>query len=385
MRHITKLLIENFQDHKRAEISLESGINVIVGSSDVGKSAILRAINWVFHNLPKGDSYINKKADEARVTIWFSDGTVVSRVKGSKRNAVYVHKADGTELEFEKIGHDLPSEALEALGNPPMDSEHGPISYADQMGKLFLVDLSPTDLPRTISELTGIDDFEKAAQLLGKRSRQAERQAKESQERLDQYAIDLQQYDGLDEKLEILAGLENQSKEIASDFTTINDVSGLISRYDIAMNTVRNTEVRLEHAKAILNYKDDVETLQDIKDDIEGADRLYNDYIRNVERENVIEKKIKRLHGMASDTIDSAVSECVCLVNQISDISALLKEYSSIMNQGKQIKHKQNDWNTKLDTATTKFNELVSTMKDNGLWCDKCNRPLAVDSCRGGV
>ncbi len=48
-RFLTEIKLENFQDHKDSTISLTNGINLIVGSSDAGKSAILRAVNFVFH------------------------------------------------------------------------------------------------------------------------------------------------------------------------------------------------------------------------------------------------------------------------------------------------------------------------------------------------
>ena len=43
-RFLTEIKLENFQDHKDSTISLTNGINLIVGSSDAGKSAILRAV-----------------------------------------------------------------------------------------------------------------------------------------------------------------------------------------------------------------------------------------------------------------------------------------------------------------------------------------------------
>ena len=43
---IDKIKIENIQSHKNTELNLSNGINVIVGSSNNGKSAILRALYW---------------------------------------------------------------------------------------------------------------------------------------------------------------------------------------------------------------------------------------------------------------------------------------------------------------------------------------------------
>ena len=176
LRYITRLRMENFQSHKDTDIDFTDGINLIVGSSDAGKSAILRAINFVFHNQPRNKAFVRMGSDETRVSIWFSDGTEVQRIKG-ERNCIIITVPGEDPQIFEKIGHELPPEAIKALGAPPIDDKHGPLSFSEQMSPYFLVSLSPTDLPRSISELTGISHFEEAAQSLGKEARQADRQA----------------------------------------------------------------------------------------------------------------------------------------------------------------------------------------------------------------
>ena len=52
---IKKLIIENYQSHKRTEIDFSDGVNAVIGRTDVGKSAIMRALIWVMRNRPLGD------------------------------------------------------------------------------------------------------------------------------------------------------------------------------------------------------------------------------------------------------------------------------------------------------------------------------------------
>ena len=51
------LSIENFQSHEHSFLEFSKGINVITGSSDSGKTAILRALYWIIWNRPQGDSF----------------------------------------------------------------------------------------------------------------------------------------------------------------------------------------------------------------------------------------------------------------------------------------------------------------------------------------
>ena len=54
MTNIKKIIIDNFQSHEHTEIEFGPGLNVIVGPSDYGKSAVVRALRWVLYNEPRG-------------------------------------------------------------------------------------------------------------------------------------------------------------------------------------------------------------------------------------------------------------------------------------------------------------------------------------------
>src|SRR5205085_9883685 len=50
---ITELEIKGYQSHEDTKIAFTGGLNAIVGPSDSGKSAILRALRFVLYNEPK--------------------------------------------------------------------------------------------------------------------------------------------------------------------------------------------------------------------------------------------------------------------------------------------------------------------------------------------
>jgi len=52
---IKKLILKNFQIHKKLVLEFDEKITVIKGSNDSGKSSIIRAIYWIFYNQPTGD------------------------------------------------------------------------------------------------------------------------------------------------------------------------------------------------------------------------------------------------------------------------------------------------------------------------------------------
>jgi len=55
-RYIKTITLKNFQSYKNQVIHCKPGLNLLIGTSDSGKSAILRAISFVLYNYPKRDS-----------------------------------------------------------------------------------------------------------------------------------------------------------------------------------------------------------------------------------------------------------------------------------------------------------------------------------------
>ena len=74
------LCIENFQSHKKTVLNFDAGVKVIIGRSDSGKSAIIRAIRWLVENKPNGNSFINYDESKASVEIDIGD-TILKRGK----------------------------------------------------------------------------------------------------------------------------------------------------------------------------------------------------------------------------------------------------------------------------------------------------------------
>jgi exonuclease SbcC len=56
--YIKKLSLRNFQSHRETDLEFSPGLNIIVGPSDQGKSAIIRALRWLFYNEPRGTGFI---------------------------------------------------------------------------------------------------------------------------------------------------------------------------------------------------------------------------------------------------------------------------------------------------------------------------------------
>lgn len=111
---IKNIKIKNIQSHKDSELTLCNGINAIIGSSNNGKSAILRALNWAIKNRPLGTDIllshwaINEKGnqnDEMFIQITDDVGNTLTRRRTKEDNQYIIN---GKELNVVKT--DVPDE-----------------------------------------------------------------------------------------------------------------------------------------------------------------------------------------------------------------------------------------------------------------------------------
>jgi exonuclease SbcC len=103
---INSIHIINFQSHKDTFIDFTTGVNVLVGVSDSGKSAVIRALKWVIYNNPMGDAFRSWDGGDTSVTVDI-DGGKVTRYKTNSTNG---YKVEGYEKEFKALGNDVPEE-----------------------------------------------------------------------------------------------------------------------------------------------------------------------------------------------------------------------------------------------------------------------------------
>ena len=156
MVQIRSVTIENFQSHKHTQISFSHGTNVIVGVSDSGKSAVLRALNWVVTNRPLGDAFRSEWGGETRVAVETTDGHVIERVRSASRNDYIV---DG--LVLTAFGTEVPQEVLRLL---PLDE----FSFQNQADPPFLLATSPGEAARLLNRAAALDEIDRALAGLNK-------------------------------------------------------------------------------------------------------------------------------------------------------------------------------------------------------------------------
>lgn len=147
---LTKIRIIDFQSLH--DVDLELGrFTVIVGPSDVGKSAVIRAIHSAVVNR-SGQDFIRSGTTESKVALVFEDG-VLAWLKGGSTTYKLGKK------NFEKPGRTVPEEVANflRLGDIQVGDEKLNPNIHGQFQPPFLVTSSPGTRARLIGEMSGIN------------------------------------------------------------------------------------------------------------------------------------------------------------------------------------------------------------------------------------
>lgn len=164
---ITSVEINNFQSHKNTTMKFTDGLNVIVGESNSGKTAILRAIKWVLDNEPRGSDFITTGEDDCSVTVNFDDGTYITRKRTRSNSGEYVvhgktDQPDGSVTYWSSVyqgfGNGLPVEVINTHQMPNVNLTKDLSTHLNMMCQLdgpFLVTESPQNKAAIIGRLTG--------------------------------------------------------------------------------------------------------------------------------------------------------------------------------------------------------------------------------------
>lgn len=138
-----KVKIENYQVIKEAELEFKPGINAIIGSTNNGKSAIIRAIRGAINN-QGGNGFINYNADSCLVDIKFNGHNVIW--KKTKKQGKSSYTIDGVVLK--KIGQKQLEEVASIMNMPEIqvNNDRHQINFWRQLDKPFLVDKTPYQL-----------------------------------------------------------------------------------------------------------------------------------------------------------------------------------------------------------------------------------------------
>jgi exonuclease SbcC len=333
----------NFLSHYDTLIELDPGLNVFIGHTDSGKSAIIKALKWVVWNRPLGDSIRSwknaefKKGDTA-VQICVDENQIVRR-KGN----IDLYELNNTE--FKAFGTNVPDEITKALNISELNLQN-------QLDSHFLLSETPGDVAsfwNRIAHLEKIDigtaNVNSAIRELTSDIKYSEGQEKilvESLKKFDhlkQFESEVKELESLQRQFEDLTYKENKLQELIND---LYELKGDIAKWQkiLSLEKPVNDLLLLYKERDTLFEKVfklgtllqdfiDIGARIDIQKDVLAAEKPINDLLQLYEQRKILTERQKRLFAALS----SLSSINASITTQKANYETLHKQFEEAMGE----------------------------------------------------
>jgi len=234
---IKKLEIQNFQSHKNTELTLAPGVNVIVGATDSGKTAIIRALRWLIWNRPSGEAFRSNWGGDTVVDIE-ADNHHWSRLKG-KQN--HYHYNGGT---FAAFGAGVPEEVSKSLN---IDD----INLQMQLDSPFLISASAGETASYFNRIAHLDQIDIGLKNIQGWIRKLSMRHDEDADRISDLQETHKHYDYIpkfEARLEVLESIQGEK---------IHQVS-MLQKLSSVLNELVGLEKELVRVQEITSHKTQV-------------------------------------------------------------------------------------------------------------------------------
>lgn len=210
---IEKVEIHNFQSHKATVLELDAKVNTLQGNSDCGKSAVLRALQWLIFN-PAGDYFISDWARKGKTqtapceVIVYANGHKIVRRRDKDFNGYYLD-----DEMFEATRNTVPKKISDILNL-------GEVNVQRQLDPPFLLSMSAGEVSRYINNLVNLTRIDTWTSAANSRERKLRQDADAAFERVEKARDNVESYS-------FLPRLEELSDTIESLVSHGSDVGAL--------------------------------------------------------------------------------------------------------------------------------------------------------------
>lgn len=226
---IKTLLVENFQSHKKTELNFHPGVNIIVGDSDSGKSAIIRALRWGIYSQPTGDSFRSWWGGDTKVTIqMMEDESFITRRKGNNSNEYILNDGE----PFTAFRNNVPVEISQVFNMSQ-------VNIQGQLDSHFLLSNSPGEVANFFNKIANIDNINLSIKELQSKADTLNKEIAYSEQSITKNTLALKAYEFLDKfemEVEVLESMEELQIQIYAKVTKLNSIIETMQTIQIAID-----------------------------------------------------------------------------------------------------------------------------------------------------
>lgn len=319
---IQSIRIQNFQSHSSSYLEFSPGINIITGQSNNGKTAILRAFNWLCFNRPQGIAFkstFSDKKDTCSVALTINGQEIVR----DKNNSINLYKV-GSSL-FTTIGNDVPQEVISAINVSD-------INIQGQFEKHFLITESPGEIGRTINKIVKLEDIDTLISSISSKISSTNKEIELKKQDVDKLNVSLEKFKDYD-------SIESLVNQIVENDIKVKDLEHKVKILDYTINEGTRVE------KLIHGLENSYDNLEEQVSGLEQAWLTYNTNIKIIQELSKLGNTVNVLDTKIHDA-EAILSGC----DALQDIEEQLIKYSVGLETLNRINNIIKDWNKYFET-----------------------------------
>lgn len=356
-RKISTIIIKNFQSHRHTVLNLNEHVNVILGSSDVGKTAILRALGWVFFNEPQGTAFIRAGETSTSVELIYSDGYSVKRIRNKKFNGYHINHPDFDEpKKLSGFGSSVPEEIQEITGVRKFeiaDKIESSITYQTQLEGAFLLSESSIKKAKAIGAISNVNIIDRAIQIANSNIKDFRKNINTSEEALKNSEEQIKEYDNLDERKQNLEKVKDLYSELIQKNKMNENLSVLNQRLDNNIERIKTEENTIKSLSFVDETYKTYYKLNSLL--IKGAD-YYNKFMNLRNNEALYETNMKIINN--TNFLEDANPK-------FENVVSLIRRFNTLTNINKDLERVEESQkrNEEIISGSKNLDKIYDTVK----------------------
>jgi len=243
---INSLHIQNFQSHKDTRLEFHPGMNVIVGDSDMGKTAVIRSIKLLTTNRPLGDDFRSHWGGDTRIQLQADNHTII-REKGKEN----FYQLD--DVKFTAFGTDVPEEISKTLNLTDSNLQQ-------QLDQPFLLSISAGEVAQHFNKVAHLEIISHSQKRVESWLRAHKNALEFKRGELIKNQEELTRYDFVDKLEAEVEVLEQMEQQLIQSVQQQRKLESIIS-------ALEDVTIELAEKSEILKYEKQVDTILQLYED----------------------------------------------------------------------------------------------------------------------
>jgi len=321
---IKNICIRNFQSHCKTKMEFCEGLNVIIGDTDSGKSAIVRALRLLILNKPLGDKFINWNTPKGELTSVkgkFTDGSWAIREKGKNIN------------QYRVSGYDEPFSALK--GKVPKEVQNitklSEANIQSQSEYYFLLDKTGGQVASAFNKVANLDLMELVIKQIKSELTETNSSISHNNDLLEEIEKEIENLKWITKARSRFQKIEKREIKIEDNKYLSSELTNILSDFhgiNHELSSMKKTEKALEMSNVIIDAGKHITEAQESAHTLDSI--IYEYYaIRNET------KQLKQLKNLSqkSKNIMQSKGKLDILKNSLKELEKVMEYHEEIFNQ----------------------------------------------------